>query len=248
MKKIIVSMVAAAIVLSLVACSSGGNEVSTNSGEATSSAPVSSESPELPSSSESDPLSDDLLSPDSDAPDVASDSPVGIKGSHITDIRVSLNNAVGIPEGSIERASDDEKDLYAYFSGSSYTDPDLDVSFDYSLTCDEDFQVIKAVFSIFNGAVLSPQDFQNLAAQYLSYCATMPCDTVDTELSGNHVKFSIQNLLEDQNGMEIIWGDASYIVDWKTNDSGELINASLTISQTDGSSKKPEDTVHLNLD
>ena len=76
----------------------------------------------------------------------------------------------------------------------------------------------------------------------------MPCDTVDTELSGNHVKFSIQTLLEDQNGMEIIWGDAPYIVEWKTNDSGELLNASLTISQTDGSSKKPEDTVHLNLD
>lgn len=243
MKKIIVSMVATAIALSLAACSGGGNEVSTNS-ETASSAPASSEFSESSSSSKSD----DPLSPDSDAPDVASDSPVGIKGSHITDIRVSLNNAIGIPEGSIERASDDEKDLYAYSSGSSYTDPDLDVSFDYSLTCDEDFQVIKAVFSIFNGAVLSPQDFQNLAAQYLSYCATMPCDTVDTELSGNHVKFSIQNLLEDQNGMEIIWGDASYIVDWKTNDSGELINASLTISQTDGSSKKPEDTVHLNLD
>lgn len=248
MKKIIVSMVVAAVALSLVACSSGNNEVSTSSSEISSSAPVSSELSESSSSSEPELSSSEPLSSASNSSDAVSAGPVGIKGSHITDIRVSLNNAIGIPEGSIKRASDDEKDLYAYSSGSSYTDPDLDVSFDYSLTCDKDFQVIKATFSIFNGAVLSSQDFQSLAAQYLSYCATMPCDTVDTELSSNHVKFTIESLNKDQNGLEVIWGDASYIVDWRTNDSGELTNASLTISQTDGSSKKPEDTVHLNLD
>lgn len=123
-------------------------------------------------------------SSDSSAPtsemDSANDTakPVGLAGSHGTDIRMSLTG-FGLEEATISSAPEEAQSVYAYSCSTSYADEALGVSYDYALTMDGDYQIIGATFGIWNDGLISNDDFISAAKTYLGYCATTPYGSAD---------------------------------------------------------------------
>ncbi len=72
-------------------------------------------------------------------------------------------------EPSIKSAPEEAGGTYAFSSGMLYSDPDFDVTFDYQLTADKDYQVLGATFGVTNDqlGVLSNEEFIMIAELYI---------------------------------------------------------------------------------
>lgn len=118
----------------------------------------------------------------------------GIIGSHSTNIKLSLVN-LGIPEGIVTSAPEEAKAAYSKGCHSKYTDPSSGVTFDYSMVMDTGFQIISASFGIDRDiAKMNDTDFLDVAKTYLGYCATMPYDAGDPEVSRPWIESSISSV------------------------------------------------------
>lgn len=163
MKKTFIAFILAVLTLfSLTAC--GGNS-QTDSPPPPSETNQEKETDNAPAATDND-TPEPQVTPE-DLPDER-----GIIGSHGTDIRMGLTK-FGLDEAAISKAPEEAREVFAFSSSTNYQDTDLNVTYEYSLTMDSDFQIIGASFGITNDGA-SREDFITIASLYLGFSATMP--------------------------------------------------------------------------
>lgn len=163
MKKKLSLLLILAISVTLTACGSSNNQADTTP----LSSPVTTEEQisEVPQAS-----------PVSEAP--ADDR--GIPGMKASTIRLLLDSSFGVPWTDNVPASDEAKDFYA-FSCSSTGSNDDNVAYDYSITMDEDEEIIGATFGVSALGGASQQALLNAADLYFYALAILPYDTADED-------------------------------------------------------------------
>ena len=150
---------------------------------------------------------------------------IGLPGSHITDIRMGLNENFGIPEGSIGHSKDpDHTDVM--ISDSSVEPEDAGIMLMYSLSADSDYQLLAGMFDILNTGAHDDDTFLTAASVYLGFCATVPYDTADAEKAK---AFITDNIADFENGPSETIGDAIFTIRGNRLDDGAIGTLGLTI-------------------
>lgn len=173
---------------------------------------------------------DPAVSTSSVQPDTSVSAPVentdivGILGSHITDVRLGLDQSIGMPQGGISHT---ESDVHGKFiTSSTYELPGTGISLDYSLTCDGDYQITTGMIGLTSTGVSSNDDVMTIAEQYLGYCITLPYDAADTDAAK---QWLLDNLGNYEEQPQTAIGDAVFTLSGATNESGNIIYFSLGI-------------------
>ncbi len=149
---------------------------------------------------------------------------VGILGSHITDVRLGLEQSIGMPQGGISHT---KSDVHGKFITSSIYDlPGTGISLDYSLTCDGDYQITTGIVGLESTGLSSNDDVMAIAEQYLGYCITLPYDAADTDAAKQWLLDNIGNYAEQP---QTAIGDAVFTLSGATNESGNIVYISLGI-------------------
>ena len=160
---------------------------------------------------------------------------VGIKGSHITDIMLGLEQSgAKIPKPDMKASKD--KSAGAHYCSASAKNEELGAAFSYSLSADQDFRLISGSFEVMSDFLVDDAAFLDVAKNYLGYCATMPCDATSGSLDGiarDWVELTLDNMGSSESGVNVIWDDAKYQLDWLTSDNGQLASIWLTISRVE---------------
>ena len=216
--------------------------------------------PTVPASSQNTPVSSVLessstSSTESSTPESSSEiessepennGPVGIKGSHITDIMLGLEQTgAEIPKPELKASKD--QSISAHYCSSSAKNEVLGVTFSYNLSADKDFQLISGTFDVSTDFLVDNTTFLDVAASYLGFCSTMPCDAVSGALEGiarDWVEITLEDIDAAKSGTGVIWDDTKYQLDWTTLDDGQISSIWLTISRVDPNAQNdsPDDS------
>ena len=167
--------------------------------------------------------------------------PIGIKGSHITDILLGLEQSrFEIPNPNFKSSSDHS--ISTHYAATSLYNPGVGMTFDYHLSAAADFSIISGSFGITNTDFLAGEDdFLSIAKSYLGFCATMPCDATSGSLSGvakDWVVSAIDDHDKWKSGVAITWDDARFSVDWSKTSDGEIIVVWMPIERVDPSGEE----------
>ena len=192
MKKKLSLLLVPAIALTLTACGSSGGQASTSptpSPSPTASEEQLSETPQY-----------------SFAPEVQEDDR-GIPGMKSSTIRLLLDSSFGVPWTDNVPAPDAAKNIYA-FSCSSTGSNDSSVTYDYSISMDEDEEIISASFGVSSVSGTSDQSLFNAADLYFYALAIMPYDTADEDTIVAWFEDSLPNATTDGDSLTV--GDATF--------------------------------------
>lgn len=168
------------------------------------------------------------------------DEPVGIKGSHITDIMLGLEQTgAKIPKPELKASTD--KTVSAHYCSAMKDDTDVGIVFDYSLSADNAMALISGTFSATTSYLIDESTFVEVAKSYLGFCSTMPCDAVTDGIARLWLEDTFDHLSERNSGTNIIFDDAKYQLEWSKDESGQITSIWMTISRVD-----PEATATVN--
>lgn len=159
-----------------------------------------------------------------------STAPVGIPGSHYTDIVLNCEK-LGLTEHEFNSAEEDAQEYYRYTASAMQDVNELDIRLDYYLLIDEDYQVISGTFGASWLATQENSVFEGTAGGYLGFCATMPYDSADGEAAKEWVFQNLQSA-GDLNGETVTTtiGDAKYSM-YGTNTDGNYTSFVLKIEK-----------------
>lgn len=153
---------------------------------------------------------------------------VGILGSNITDVRMGLNDVIGMPEGSISPTKSSVNG--AFMTSSTFDLPDGSLSLDYALTCDADYQITTGIIGLTSYGVASNEDILNFAKNYLGYCITLPYDSAEIDVARQWLD---DNILNYASQPKTTIGDATFSLDGKLLDNSQIGYISLSIRKND---------------
>ena len=201
MRKTVLSIVLILAML-LTACGGGAAVSSTPAASSALESAVSSAVVSKPAESEpaeSEPVDEEL----------EIETAVGILGSNIQDIRISLEDR-GIPNNPATKAPDEALPFFYWSASSMYEDAEIGVTYDYSLTADEDYQLISGTLGVTNSGDLPEDLFQQVAAAFLGFCSTMPYDSSNSSAVRPWLEASLPDAGTE--GATIAFGDAQFTV------------------------------------
>lgn len=115
----------------------------------------------------------------------------GIPGSHIKDIQLGVAN-FGMDDDSADGAPDGAP--YRWTASKSWDFPDTTILLDYSITGDEDSQLISGSFGVTWDGVTESDTFNTIASTYLGFIATVPYDTSNTQEAKQWVSDQIETV------------------------------------------------------
>lgn len=153
---------------------------------------------------------------------------VGILGSNITDVRMGLNDVIGMPEGSISPTKNSTNG--AFMTSSTFDLPDGSLSLDYALTCDADYQITTGIIGLTSYGVASDEDILNFAKNYLGYCITLPYASADADVARQWLD---DNILNYASQPKTTIGDATFSLDGQLLDNGQIGYIALGIRKND---------------
>lgn len=151
----------------------------------------------------------------------------GIKGSNYIDIALNLENT-GFPKHSV--SSMEGTDLN-FIELSTYVDEETGATLNYSLSYNQDKEVVNATFDILNTGACSNDVFLAYATSYLKFCSSMPYDSSDSDKVSGWITENINNIHEVEGGSSIVIGDAKFTLSGNMLDSGIIGLRSLEISK-----------------
>lgn len=140
----------------------------------------------------------------------------GIPGSYIKDIQLGVAN-FGMDDDSAQGAPDGAP--YRWTASKSWNFPDTTVLLDYSITGDDDSQLISGSFGVTWDAISSNDIFCTAAETYLGYIATVPYDTSDTATAKQWVLDNIGAVAGSEPVSTTI-GDALFTLSGTATDDG----------------------------
>ena len=155
-------------------------------------------------------------------------STVGILGSNITDVRMGLNDVIGMPEGSISPTRSSVNGVF--MTSSNFDLPDGSLSLDYALTCDADYQITTGVIGLTSYGTASDEYILNFAKSYLGYCITLPYNSADADVARQWLD---DNILNYASQPKTTIGDATFSLNGKLLDNGQIGYISLGIRKND---------------
>jgi predicted small lipoprotein YifL len=132
----------------------------------------------------------------------------GIPGSYYTDVVLGMEQ-YGLTDHELHSAPDDAKAYYTHYIDSNCSNDDLVTNLDYSLSIDDEFQVISATFGADWQVVGTNETFIAVAMNYLGFAATMPYDTANSEDAKKWVQENIP-AAADSGSVTATFGDATY--------------------------------------
>lgn len=124
-----------------------------------------------------------------------------------TTIRLLLESSFGVPWTN-ENIKTDEAAAYCYASCSSSGSNNDDVTYDYSISIDEDGEIIGASFGISGAVSTSAQKLNQSADLYFYAISILPYDTADEETLTAWFEDSLPNASNE--GISTTVGDATY--------------------------------------
>lgn len=139
------------------------------------------------------------------------EEPLGIPGSSMNDLMLSLEENIGIPMGTPETNATPSGNM-----SSVYTNPDIYTRYSYSISSDPENQITGAAFLIVKGESQDGSDFCADAETYFTCCASIQYQTGDTEAAISFIKDNIPYvadlMTEDERsgGVEKVIGDATF--------------------------------------
>ena len=178
-----------ALLLTLAACGASENQAGTSP----SVSPVATEE-------QTSAVPQDSIVPEMQADDR------GIPGMKASTIRLLLDSSFGIPWTDNIPAQDEAKNIYA--SSCSSTGSDDSVMYDYSITMDEDEEIISATFGVSALAGSSQQELLSAADLYFYAIAILPYDTADEDAVVAWFEDTLPNATTDGESFSV--GDASF--------------------------------------
>ncbi len=149
---------------------------------------------------------------------------IGILGSSIRDVRISLEQAGGIPKGEISPTLDNVNG--EFMSSSTYEIPVTGITLDYSLTGDSNYQITTSVFGLTSTKIATNESILSFAEEFLGYCATIPYDSADTEAAR---QWLTDNLNDYANQPSTTIGDATFTLNGAADEDGSIVFLSLGI-------------------
>lgn len=190
MKKKLSLLLLLSLVLSLASCGASENQADTTP----LSSPVAAEEQvsEIPQ--------DSLVS---EAP--ADDR--GIPGMKAATIRLLLDSSFGVPWTDNVPAPDEAESIYAFSCSSTGSNED-NIVYDYSITMDEDEEIIGATFGVSASGNCTQQELLSAADLYFYALAILPYDTADEDTVVTWFEDALSNSTTD--GESISVGDATF--------------------------------------
>lgn len=126
---------------------------------------------------------------------------IGIPGSYMGDVTAALKQTSDLPIGAISPAAGRD----GYYTSSMVNIPELGITFDYSISCDTEYQITLAMFNFTGDA--GDSDYRNLGKSFLSYCSSLYYDTSDADAAQAWVSGNFENIAD---APETTIGDAYF--------------------------------------
>lgn len=142
---------------------------------------------------------------------------VGIPGSHIKDIQLSVAS-YGMDDDSAQGAPDGAP--YRWTASKSWEFPGSTILLDYSIIGDDDSQLISGSFGATWDGITSTDIFKRIAADYLGFIATLPYDTSDTQAAKQWVLEQMETVAGSDPVSKTI-GDATFTLSGSTAADGD---------------------------
>lgn len=190
MKKDFSLFLVLSLILSLSACGASESQVNT----------APSPSSDIPEGQVSE------APQESPIPEVQADDR-GIPGMKASTIRLLLDSSFGVPWTDNVPAPDEAKSIYAFSCSSTGSNEDS-IVYDYSITMDEDEEIIGATFGVSASGNCTQQELLSAADLYFYALAILPYDTADEDTVVAWFEDALSNSTTD--GKSISVGDATF--------------------------------------
>lgn len=217
MKRFIATAIALALLLSIVGCGSSDN--STAATDVHSSPPIT-DTDEASKSDKSDVQNATPAGADTEPTEASPTEIIGIPGSYMGDVTAALKQTSNLPIGAISPASGRD----GYYTISMINIPELGISFDYSISCDTEYQITLAMFN-YTGDT-GDSEYRDLGKGFLSYCSSLYYDTADADAAQAWVADNFGNIAD---APETTIGDAYF----RMENTGDIFTLIVKVADYD---------------
>lgn len=133
----------------------------------------------------------------------------GIPGMKARVLYLIMTN-FDVPVGDVVPVTDESSSYRAFKCSSSATDSQNGFTYDYTMSLDEDEEIVSATIGISSDFSSSNTSYAQAAQLYLWTAASIPYDTSDTDKSSEWIESNIPSVADNGGSATLTVGDVKY--------------------------------------